>query len=386
MGKHPGITVRHGRACASRTGGRCGCKPTFEAWVYSRRDRRKISKRFSSKTEAKIWRADALAQMSRGKLRAPVRLTLAEAAEEWLEQAREDRIRTRSGKPYKPSTLRGYERSLRRRVVPALGAMRLSEVRRLDIQDFADSLLAEGLDASSVVNTLDPLRAIYRRAVQREQVVVNPSADLDLPRPAGSRERIITPAEAVELVAALPERDKALWATAIYAGLRRGELRALRWDHIDLEAREIRVEASWDDREGEVGGKSEAAKRTVPILGRLAAFLAAEKLRSGRSGASFVFGATADRPFEPSTVRRHALAAWKCANLEPITLHEARHTCASILIAARVDAKTIQTIMGHASITMTYDTYGHLMPDSRQEAVRRADVYLGDRNTLEAVE
>jgi integrase len=89
-----------------------------------------------------------------------------------------------------------------------------------------------------------------------------------------------------------------------------------------------------------------------------------------------LFGATAKRAFEPSTVRRRALAAWKRAELAPIGLHEARHTFASTLIAAGVNAKAVTEAMGHASVTMTFDRYGHLMPDGRDEARTRVDAYL----------
>jgi integrase len=89
-----------------------------------------------------------------------------------------------------------------------------------------------------------------------------------------------------------------------------------------------------------------------------------------------VFGANADLPFEPSTVRRPALAAWEKAQVEPIGLHECRHTFASLLIAAGVNAKAIADAMGHATITMTFDRYGHLMPGGRDEARARVDDYL----------
>ena len=86
-------------------------------------------------------------------------------------------------------------------------------------------------------------------------------------------------------------------------------------------------------------------------------------------------------PFEPSTVRRRALAAWgsdggETRRHEPIGLHEARHTFASLLIAAGVNAKALSTYMGHASVTITYDRYGHLMPGNEEEAAGLADAYL----------
>jgi hypothetical protein len=76
-----GIIKRHGRKCASRTDGRCGCTPTWEAWAWSPKDRKKIRRSFKSQTEAKGWRADAVGSVQRRKLRAPNGLTLREAAE-----------------------------------------------------------------------------------------------------------------------------------------------------------------------------------------------------------------------------------------------------------------------------------------------------------------
>lgn len=342
--------------------------------MFSKRDGRKVRKVFPTQAAAKAWRADALSALGRGKLRAPSPLTVRQAADEWLAGAREGTVRNRKGRPYKPSSLRGYERALRTRVLPKLGHHKLSELRRIDVQDFADRLLAKGHDPSTILNTLDPLRAIYRRAIQRELVAVNPCADLDLPRPRGKRDRIASPAEARSLLADLPDDQRALWATAFYAGLRRGELRGLRWSDIDLAGRELHVRRAWDDREGVIDGKSDAADRTVPIVGVLAPELAAHKLRTGRDGDALVFGVSDELPFEPSTVRRRALAAWK--DRKPIGLHEARHTFASVLIAAGVNAKAITDAMGHASVTMTFDRYGHLMPDGRDEARARVDAYL----------
>jgi integrase len=70
----------------------------------------------------------------------------------------------------------------------------------------------------------------------------------------------------------------------------------------------------------------------------------------------------------PSTVRRRALAAWEAAGLRPIALHECRHTAASLLLAAGVGIKVVSAVMGHASVTITLDRYGHLLPDSVAEA------------------
>jgi integrase len=89
-----------------------------------------------------------------------------------------------------------------------------------------------------------------------------------------------------------------------------------------------------------------------------------------------VFGPSASRPFTPSAVRRRAGTAWKRAKLAPIGLHEARHTYASLMIAAGVNAKALATYLGHSSITIALDRYGHLMPGNEEEAAALLDAYL----------
>jgi integrase len=135
---------------------------------------------------------------------------------------------------------------MRLHVLPALGAHKLSRIATADLQALAERLQAAGLSASTLRNAILPLRAIYRRACARDGLPINPTRGVELPAVRGRRDRIASPTEAAALLAAVPEADRALWATAMYAGLRLGELRALRHEHVDLKAGLIRVEASWN--------------------------------------------------------------------------------------------------------------------------------------------
>jgi integrase len=372
-----GIRRRHSKGCPARNDeGRCRCNAGFEASVYLARESRKVRKTFERESEAKAWRAEATTAAKTGKLRTASRLTVSEAAWLWLEAAHGGALRDRSGNPYKPGTLREYERSLRLRVLPQFGAVRLSELRRSDLQGFADRLLADGLSPSSVSNALNPLQAVYRHAMRRELVAVNPTHDLDLPAANGTRDRIASPVEAASLLEALPKRDRALWATAFYAGLRRGELQVLRWGDVDLGRSEIRMSRSSDQYAGPIAPKSKASSRTVPILAVLRDYLDALKIDTGRDGDDLVFGRTSELPFAPRSTTVRAERAWTKAKLAAITLHECRHTFASLLIDAHVNPKAIQTFLGHATIQMTFDRYGHLMPGSREQARELVDAYL----------
>lgn len=371
-----GIEVRHRKGCRALRGGRCGCSPTYRAEVWSNVERKKIRRNFATSAEAKSWRADALTALRRGALRSPDPQTVHEAATTWLEAADAGLIRDRSGRPYKPSTLRTYRTKLDTYVLPALGDYRLSELRRHEVQGLVDELLARGLAASSVRNALDPLRAIYRRAMQRDQVAANPTMNLEVPTTRKRRVRIATAVEARSLLEALPVGERAVWATAFYAGLRRGELQALRCESISLGSSEISVERSWDQEAGEIEPKSATSVRTLPLLAILRDYLDEHLLRTGRTGSDLIFGRTPADPFVPTTLAARAGKAWEKAGLTRITPHECRHTFASLLIASGENPKAVQEFMGHSTITMTFDLYGHLFPGSRNEARARMDAYL----------
>ena len=114
----------------------------------------------------------------------------------------------------------------------------------------------------------------------------------------------------------------------------------------------------------------------MPILAVLRDHLDALKINSERSGEDLVFGRSSREAFNPGSVYYRAGVAFKAAKVRPITLHECRHTFASLLIDAQVNAKAIQTFLGHATIQMTFDRYGHLMPGSREQARDLVDAYL----------
>jgi integrase len=372
--RHPGITIRHSRRCGVHDDRPCSCTPSYRAEVWSARDGRKIRKDCRTLAEAKAWRADAMREIRLGTRRASAPLTVAAAAEAWLTGARAGSIRNRSGDEYKPSSIRSYEEALRIRVLPELGSRRLDTITRSDLQGLVDRLLAEGQHPSTIRNSLMPLRAIFRRTIARGDLAINPTRGLELPAVRGTRDRIAAPKEAAALLAAL-EQDRAVWTTAMYAGLRRGELRALELSDIDLDANLIRVQRSWDAVEGLIEPKLHAGRRTVPVPGVLRSALV-EHLGSLSRSSGLAFGQSARVPFQPKSLSNRAGGAWKRAGLQPITLHECRHTFASLMIAAGVNAKALSTYMGHASVMITLDRYGHLMPGNEREAAGLLDAFL----------
>jgi integrase len=348
--------------------------------VWSARDERRIRKHFDTLVDAKTWRAESYGKLRRRQMRPATRITFAEAAEVWLAGARAASILTRSGDPYKPSTIRSYELALRGPaggeggLIGALGPVRLSEIAVEDVQAYADALLAAGAKPSTVRNGVMPVRAIFRW--RRREVPVNPADGLSLPAVRQSRVRIADPARARALLAALRPADRPLWATALYAGLRRGELMALRRGDIDLDRGVIEVLRAWDPKEHRlVAPKSRAGTRRVPIATALRAELEPAQLSILPEPERLAFSANGS-PFSASSVCERARRAWRRADVEPISLHDCRHTFASLMIAAGVNAKALSTFMGHANISITLDRYGHLMPGAEDEAAGLMDAYL----------
>ena len=364
-----GVVVRHSRRCESRNSRACSCTPSYQAQVWSPRDKRPIRKTFSTLAAARAWRQESQVALRQGTLRAPSQTTLQQAALDWLSAAEANVIRTRSGDPYKPSALRSYRQVLRATVLPTLGRQRLTAITTNQLQDMADRLSANGHSPSTIRNTLLPLRAIYRRAHSRGEIAINPTVKLALPAVRQRRERVARPEEAAALIAALPLNERALWATAFYAGLRLGELQALDWTHVDLDSNLIHVERSWDRNTGFIEPKSRSGKRRVPITNTLRQHLLSHRLQQGTGGRGLVFpNHKGDRPANPTTITLRARKAWNQADLSPLTLHECRHTYAAYMIAAGINTKALSTYMGHASITITLDRYGHLLPGNEHQA------------------
>jgi integrase len=388
-----GIRARHSSWCRSESGGDCDCEPKWEASVWSKTDKKKVRKTFPRQGEAVSWRRKHLGLADTGQLRSPARITFGETGRAWVEMAEAGEILTRSGKHYKPSTLRTIEQDVRIRLVPALGAHWMSDIARADFQRCISTWLAEGLGPSKIHGTITAAQVIFRDfdliMGADNLLVADPTRGLRLPAVLLSRDRIATSDEARRLIAALDIRDQALWGAAMYAGVRHGELRALRVENIQLAMKRIAIKKGWDQYAGEIDPKTEKGKRPTVIIGLLEALIEDHLERTGRTGRDFVFGRTADTPFDTGTINKRARRSWKAARqredeegvipegerIRDIGLHECRHTAVSHMLDAGITIDKVSKFMGHASITVTIDRYGHLLPGGEAEAAALLDEY-----------
>lgn len=369
----PGIYRIHARGCTSST---CRCS-RYQAAVYSARDRKLIRRHFDSAREAQLWQSEIRGAVERREVNAIRRRTVQEAADELLAGIRDGTMVNRSGRPYKPATIRRYERALRIYLLPDLGHRKLQDVDRRTVKVLVARWQRDGLNGSTIRNNLDPLRVIVREAIDVGELTVDPLAKLRLPQGDTAERHVLQPGDFAAYLEALPEGDRALWGTALFAGLRRGELQALRWQDIDLDASRLTVARNYDD-EGKVfvTPKSEASAAPVGIVKPLRALLAAHKLRTGRGDDDLVFGRTPDAPFTPSTIGRRAREAWKAKALEPIVLHGGRHSAASFAHASGMDDVALQGFVRHSDVRTTKNIYVHRFDSDREADVARMDDYL----------
>jgi len=249
-----GVRERHSRTCASREGRRCDCTPAIEASVYDARESRrldrvvKIRRTFTGKgalAAAKGWRRDAMSATARGELTFEPRQRLEDAVAEWLTKCERGEVRSRRRTEYSASTIRDYRSDLARFVMPTLGHRAVTDVTRADVQTVIEGMNGQGYAGQTTRNAIVALQAFYRW----RKPPIDPTVNLDLPEPGARRERAASPAEAERLFAVLDGDERDIYAAAFYAGLRRGELQALRVEDVDGDR--IRVSRAWDQVEGE---------------------------------------------------------------------------------------------------------------------------------------
>jgi integrase len=228
-----------------------------------------------------------------------------------------------------------------------------------------------------IVRVIDTPGATIRRG----HVTVNPTSNLDMPA-CNSRRIVQVSRKKVEtFLAALPDNLRPLYATAVYAGLRRGELRGLKWEDVDLANGVIHVRRGWDDKDGEIAPKSAKALRDVPLFGILRDYVDEHKLRTGGSGSDFVFASKRGNPFTPSNVRKQAAKACREAGVKCFGLHELRHVFVSFCVDMGFDLAEIGDYVGHSTVYMI-DRYRHLLEGKRQAARERADAYFASTGTI----
>jgi integrase len=318
---------------------------------------------YFTKRLAEDWLRDLFDEARRGTLPGMVQTgaTFADAAAEFLRYAEEDR-------GCKPSTLVDYRSRINAYLLPAFGPMRLEDIAPRLVERWRDSLtgvrFGHRLANKQKNNLLVLLHGIFRRAMRVYGLPANPAVDIERfrVRPTGDIE-VFSPEEVWALVrAAASEQDAAIYLTAAFTGLRRGELLALRWRDVDFPASAIRVRGSYAG--GQLTTPKSGKVRSVPLAPEVAETLAQIGQREHFTGDDeLVFPGVAGDYLDGSALRRRYQQTLVRAGLRPLRFHDLRHTFGTRVIQ-EADIRRVQEWMGHADIQTTM-RYLHYAP--RQE-------------------
>jgi integrase len=266
-----------------------------------------------------------------------------------------------------PKTVERDLAMVRKHLVPRFGHTQLAKITTTSVKAWIAEWTASGTHAPATIRKAGQvMNKILSAAVDEGMIARNPAATVKLPQESKAEMRFLNEVELHQLTDSVDAPYDLLVLTAALTGMRWGELAGLRVRNIDVLQRRVTVV----EQMLEVGGqlqigppKTKQSQRSVSIPPTLATMLG-ERLAACVGPEALVFVTEAGAPLRGTNFRRRIWApALERSGLEGLRFHDLRHTSVAFAIADGAHAKAIQTRMGHASITTTLDTYGHLFPE-----------------------
>lgn len=346
---------------------------------YRDPDRRERSKSFRRKVDAEHWLSEREREKYRGEWVDPdlARTTFSEWSERWWGT-------TAHLKPY---TRAGYESLLRVQILPRFGERALVGIRPVDVGEWLSDLRASGLSVSRTRQAYFLFGQIVRSAVESGYLAKSPCIGLKLPRMQQREMHFLSAGEVRDVAEAIQEPYGTLVYVLAYTGLRWGEACALRRGRCELLRSRLHVVESVAEVEGfHFGPTKTYERRTLVIPGFLRDFLAAHLAAHVLDDPeAVVFASSEGTPLRRGNWnRRQWRPALETAGIEYLTPHELRHTCASLLIQRGANPKQVQAYLGHSSIQVTMDRYGHLFPSDMEALADRLDAAFADARADQA--
>lgn len=339
-------------------------------------DGRRVRRRVYGKTKSEAM--DAASRLRRSESVGSSRDRLGDYLDRWV-----------AGLIRAPLTIRSYRLSISKHLTPRLGHVRLSDLKAEHVRQWQRGMLADGVSPITTNGARLVLHAALSDAVTDELVVRNV---VSLIRPLKVERRTRQPLSADEsmrlLEAIQPSRFAPLITVALGLGLRLGELRGLTWADIDGDVlhvhQQIPTQGPIELRPLKTGA---SGRRSLPLPAFVAAALTRERtlqiedrLRAGRAWSvttpDLVFKSAHGRPIHPPEARKVLKETMAEAGLPTIHFHDLRHSTATLLLTLGVDMRTVQTILGHTSMSTT-EAYAHVMPELTREAMARLDGLMG---------
>ena len=330
---------------------------------------------FKLQRDAKARRDEIAGEVEKG-IHTPKResVTVAEAGDLWIGQAEIDKLER--------STIRQYRQHLDLHIKPFLGPRKLFTLTAKTVQEFRNKLIAERRSHDMAKRVVVSLGSILGHAMTIGLVARNVVAE----RPKQKRQRKVEgrrkrkleagidfpTTEELRALLTIEDRWRAFVVTAIFTGLRASELRGLTWNDVELDGAVLHVRQR-ADRWNVIGGpKSEASKRDVPLAPMVVNALKEWRLACPKEAANLVFPTGKGTIWSLPNLYRSLHPAQHERIGKAYGLHAFRHAAASLFIAEGFSPKRVQALMGHSTIQVTFDTYGHLFPapDEQKEFER----------------
>lgn len=370
-----------------------GVKPekwriVIEAGRDTENKRGRIKRTFiGNETAARNEMARLERELDTGTYIEPNKWTLGTYLEHWLETYAQPNLA--------PSTYASYERIIRKHIIAELGRVALEKLVPMQIQSYYSKRLQNGrrdgqggLSARTVQYHHRVLREALQHAVKWQILVRNPADACEAPRPSRPEMTVLDDAGVGRMLGEIQEHyDRDLLITAVFTGMRQGELLGLRWQDVDLDRAMIRVQQTvgFIPKLGFVfrEPKTKKSRRQIDLpswvveaLKRRKTQVAKDKLASGEAyakGLNLVFCTPEGKPLDPSGLTRRFKTVAKKIDSPKLRFHDLRHTHATMLLIQGVHPKVVQERLGHESINITLDIYSHVLPGMQKEAVARIE-------------
>jgi len=315
------------------------------------------------------------------------RQTVAQFLGRWLEDSVKPSVR--------PLPHEQYQQHDKPYLTPMLGNHQLAKLAPHHVRSFIRAKLGAGLSPRTVQLSIVILRRALEQAVKDGVCARNVAKLVDAPRWKRPEVKPWEKSEAARFLKTIKgERLEAAYLIAISCGLRRGELLGLRWSDVDFAGKTVTVAQAL----ARVGGKlqfiepkSRQSRRVVPLHDGLVAALKnhrrrqlEERIAAGSRwhDNGLVFTSGIGTPLEPRALNKDFERIIADAELRRVRLHDLRHACASFLLAQGVHPRVVMELLGHSQISLTMDTYTHVMPDAMREAVTRVGGLLGNATAV----
>ena len=367
-------------------------KGSWTLWVDLGRDpetRKRKQQTFTvrgSKQVAERELRTVLTRIEGGAHVKPTKLTVGEYLEQWLQGY----AAVNTG----PRTYEGYAGVVHAHLIPALGSIPLVALQPHHIQTYYSKALQSGrrdgkggLSAQTICHDHRVLFEALRHAVKQGMLIRNVAEAVDPPRPEHKEMATLGPEGVNKLLDAVRGTlCYDLFYTALYTGLRRSELLALRWHRIDLELATLSVvETIHQLRNSEYvvrQPKSKRGRRLIALSPSLAILLREHKAKQELERMllgkpllpnDLVFSNPDGTPLRPNSITRRFKNLADSIGLNGVRLHDLRHTHATLMLQQGIHPKIVSERLGHSSIAITLDTYSHILPGLQETAARRFD-------------